>query len=282
VKDDKYTSISHPTFAFALPYYRPDSYVSPAVPYSEISLFLHCFILRPNFLFRIKMKSLIHDLRVRSAQYTQRFHSNVPCIAAHVRRGDRAIRGLDMIQFCYNQSYDAISTNTEKRGCANIQPGSNIPYFSICPYNLGDTYNFACDTVPFAAITLAHVVDKVEKLIYPIIRDIIVFSDDPASIDQEIKDLRLISPEWRIHSLRYPKITKTSKEMDEIRFVREGAGIESGVLFQSSLKLAQKCSGFIGHSRSAVSRMLFENMCIEHAGRYGVCPPFYDFNTQPL
>lgn len=78
-----------PHFTFALPADRtiwrldnPDTYWG---------VFMYLFMLRPNAMFRPKIKKLIHEMRVRS---TPHFHPSTPCVAVHIRRGDRIRVGM--------------------------------------------------------------------------------------------------------------------------------------------------------------------------------------------
>ena len=48
---------------------------------------------------------------------------------------------------------------------------------------------------------------------------------------------------------------------------------ELGVNFLASLQLARHCTAFVGHWSSAVSALVFNSMCVQHAETVGVCPP---------
>lgn len=187
-----------------------------------------------------------------------------------------------MMEYCQNVSYDKDPAHTEKKGCVNIM---NPTRFGACPLEVNE--DLGCKYVPFEAIRLKHVISKVPRLVDAPIRDLLVFSDDPIFIQEQQDEIAKTHPEWRVHTLRAPNLPA---DVDLHKFhhdfavyekalehVRARAGTDSGILFQASLHAAQQCSAFIGHFGSGVSSLFYHAMCVEHSGRYGICPPGYDF-----
>lgn len=269
--------VDPPHFALALPH--DDTVWRIDFPDTFWGLYTYLFMARPNAFYRPKMKKLIHEMRVRS---TPHFHANTPCIAVHIRRGDRIRAGIDMLQFCANVTYDKNETNTVKRGCVNI---NNPDEFGECPKEVNQ--DLGCKTVPFEAVRLKHVIAKIPRLVNPPIHDLLVFSDDAIFIHEQAQELAKTSPEWKIHTLKTPDLPPNVDMVEyhknfrvyekAVGHTRRFAGTESGVLFQTSLRSVQQCSAFIAHFGSGVASLFYHSMCVEHAGRYGICPPAYDF-----
>lgn len=118
--------------------------------------------------------------------------------------------------------------------------------------------------VAFGAIELQHIVDKVRILFsdltaYP---SIIVFTDDPSWLQEQISQYVLIDPSWKVYTLMSPS--------------RESGGTESGVMLFSSLELVKQCSAFVGHMGSGMTKLYHKYMCLHHNGFTNVCPPTYD------
>lgn len=271
-----------PSYKFILPYDRSVWQINNQKYYvamdSSDGLFLYLFLLRPNAFYRSKMKALIHEMRMESPH----LYPTTPCVAVHLRRGDRIKVGINMTEYCYNKTHDADPNNVVKFGCQNVDHPER---FGPCGGEVID--DLGCGSVPFASITLEHVISKIPRLLYPPVHDLLVFSDDPMYIRKQAKSIAKTHPSWRVHTLKAPEIpshidmSKIDESYDTyseaIKHIRSAAGTESGVMFQTSLRMAQQCSAFIGHFGSAVPTLFFHAMCVEHAGYYGICPPVYDF-----
>ena len=64
-----------------------------------------------------------------------------------------------------------------------------------------------------------------------------------------------------------------------IIIIRSDGATESGSYLFASMELASQCQAFIGHFSSGSSLMQYWNMCFNHNGKKGLCPPTYDFNS---
>jgi len=251
---------------------------------ADLTLFSFSFMMRPNAFYRPKIYNLIHESLYQHSNNT--FNESSTCIAVHIRRGDRIRLAVSMLEWCANVTHDEKVPKNEKWGCKDFHFEKLV--LKQCP-SLGDASEYGCHTVPYGAIELKHVVEKVPFLVNSTIRDLLVFTDDPLFLEEQKVLLREIDPSWRIHSLRYPKLPEDADmnkyhnswiEYDRImKHIRHRAGTESGVYLQASFIAARQCHGFIGHFGSKVSEYFYKSMCVEHGGRFGVCPPMYDFST---
>lgn len=111
--------------------------------YDSIIIILILFgcIFRKTHFYRSRVSQIIHNFRVHSRPY---LNSTSPCVAVQLRRGDRAlnIKEEDMFSYCYNVTHDLPCVGGFCNG-------------DYC----GDSI------VPFSAIRLHHVVDKVPLLV---------------------------------------------------------------------------------------------------------------------
>jgi hypothetical protein len=273
-------------FYYIMPYDK--RYFNKYNPYvafdSALSVFTYLFMTRPNGYYRSKIKQLLHEMKSRYEETRTKFHTNTPCVAVHIRRGDRVGFRINMTEWCYNATHDNNPENTGKLGCLDIK---NRNILSHCPDEIS-IRDYACNYgTPFGSVTLEAVIDKVRLLVNPIIYNLLVFTDDPIWLDDEANMLKVKNPQWNIFSLKSPVLPSDidkstiydSLETYEraIEYFRFRGHSESGVYFHASLRLAQQCSAFVGHTASGVSSLFFSSMCLHHAGRYGFCPPMYDF-----
>lgn len=65
---------------------------------------------RFNTAFRGLVQEVVHEFRTTR---TPVFHPNLTCVAIHVRRDDRALPGVDMMEWCKNRTI--ISASGEKK-----------------------------------------------------------------------------------------------------------------------------------------------------------------------
>eukprot|EP01036_Dinobryon_divergens_P033568 gene33568-43382_t len=178
------------------------------------------------------------------------------CVTAHLRRGDRAIKGanINYTEYCYNMT-------------------NNLP----C---LGGRCN--------SAVNLSHVASKVAGLVGPDVRNVFVASDDYVWVTQQIQIMKKLSPEWNFFIMPPPMIDPAEKptafEDEEKRLYHlmrsRGPGLSSGAYLFASLEVARRCDGFIGHMGSGTTAMFYQYMCVQHGSlspqhKY-ICPPSYD------
>lgn len=268
-----------PPFRYILP--SDPAYRKVYKPYNAFSsveaIFALSFLMRPNAFYRNKIHRVMHELHSRD----ENFSSTTPCVAAHIRRGDRIHYGINMTAWCNNATHDSMTQNVSLHYQC-MYPSA----LTLSPCNFGHMEDLGCLNAPFGAITLQHIVDKIPILIEPVIYDVLILTDDVLWLKGEIQSMKALSPQWRFHYLHDPaiesyaslpkdRIVQEYTRISTCRF-RENMYTSCGALFQASLQLVQQCSAFIGHYGSGVPSLLYSSMCIEHAGRYGTCPPQYD------
>lgn len=270
-----------------------------------LSSYIFNYILRPTWDLR---KQVLTYLALVQAQWTD-YHPTERCVAVHLRRGDRVAHGahygqLNMTEYCLN------ATRTlgpgEKSTCLNERG-----VLEECPQSIED---LGCYTVPFGSITLDHVIDKVSYLVGNEIKSLVIASDDPPSVEEEIRlkyqekyadwSFRVIPTvntatafhhehsqnhssfsmkSWKKHHSHASESSNGKADMFRKLFADQSAyrgfrqGSHSSILFLASFELVRRCEGFIGHMGSAISMLIFQSMCLQHAGNFNVCPPMYDF-----
>jgi hypothetical protein len=176
-----------------------------------------------------------------------------------------------------------------------IQEGVN--YEEYC-YNL--THNLNCiggcnsDAgcnplgIPFAAIRLQHVADKLEMLVGPDVKNIYVASDDSDWVEHQIELMKIELPSVRFFTLQKPKpeSPKNVKVTDPYLgsnepypgyfYMRSHGGTDSGVHLFASMEICRQCEGFVGHMGCGGTQLHYQYMCVQHAGTKGLCPAMYD------
>lgn len=209
------------------------------------------FFIRHNAFYRHRMQQLLEEF-YRKYQLSSHSH----CVAAHIRRGDRSILGMNMTEYCEKGGHE----------------------------------DYGCRSVPFGSVALISVIKKAEMLADKQNRNLFVATDDPLWLEVEILNLKkqgfFERSSWRVYALPPPvpiqNITELVKDHqkyeDYLRSVRFAGGTASGVYLFGSVKLMQQCSAFVGHLGSGISWTLYRSMCYKHGqGKYiATCPPFYD------
>eukprot|EP00597_Dinobryon_sp_UTEXLB2267_P001425 CAMPEP_0170066564 /NCGR_PEP_ID=MMETSP0019_2-20121128/6216_1 /TAXON_ID=98059 /ORGANISM="Dinobryon sp., Strain UTEXLB2267" /LENGTH=570 /DNA_ID=CAMNT_0010273689 /DNA_START=425 /DNA_END=2137 /DNA_ORIENTATION=+ len=278
-------------FLYMMPYnqrgYRPAT-IEDIMNSPEALAFVFLFMIRKTYLYRQRIALLLHTFR--SISSTAKGGSKTPststpfapCVAAHVRRGDRVMyvekthKAINMTEFCFNASLPRV-TGAPQPQCIN-EKGE----LSNCP-GLNGLSDFGCGPgdVPFESITLLKVIEKAELMVPPHVRSLVLASDDVEWLDEQIQIAKTVAPHWKIFVL--PDPTKTSESSarrlygtaKSYQYVRSEAGTDSGVYFHASIELAQQCQALVAHFGSGIPLMMYRAMCFYHAGIYGVCPPVY-------
>lgn len=167
-----------------------------------------------------------------------------------------------------------------------------------CP-SINQIFDFGCGKhgVPYSSYNLTDVIVRAEQLVGEATRNLVVSTDDPEWLSEEIKQLKATRPNWNIFSLPPPKMhrshdddSQTNRKLqsqpkarskrelwgiyDDYHYMRAEAGTESGVYFWAQIELASKCQGLIGHFGSGIAHLLMQFMCFEN---FGVCPPTFDW-----
>lgn len=222
--------------------------------FSEIDNYGHGLLLRPSALYRSRIADMIHHFQDATG-----FTSSQRCVAAQIRRGDRAAANINITEFCLD------------------------------PSNRHSDYG--CSDVPFVSVTLRHVVESAAKLVDSTVRSLVVTTDDEAWLEQQRAVLRKTHPEWKIYSLKTPnhthlprnKVPKPevalTKNDPEYMFMRYGAGTQSGVLLHGSIELSRQCEAFVGHFGCGGTMLVYKALCAQSNHREHVCPPAFDVRS---
>ena len=166
-------------FLYMMPYDRSVFHaraVESVMNSPESILFIFLFMIRKTYLYRQRIAALLHTFRSSSAVRNQgKFLSpSTPCVAAHVRRGDRVMyieathKPINMTEYCYNASLPRTA------GKPPPECLSEENTMRECP-DLNGLSDFGCgkDEIPFESITLANVIEKAEKIAPPHVRSLV-------------------------------------------------------------------------------------------------------------
>lgn len=225
----------------AVKYLRPFDW--KAAPFQsmmnfDLEFYVYNLILRPSAYYRSRIAEAIKEFHI-----AHNFSDSDRCVAAQVRRGDRAMKGVNITEFCMRPE-----NKDSDMGCANV---------------------------PFASVTLAHVVDSAAKLVEPSVRTLIVTTDDEEWLDQQRGELRKTRPEWNIYNLKAPHRV----EGDNYMYMRYGAGTASGILLHGSIELSRQCEAFVGHFGCGGTMIVYKSLCAQHNHKEHICPPAFDLRT---
>jgi hypothetical protein len=202
--------------------------------------FISNFLIRYSAFYRNKIRTTIAQVREE-----QNFAPGERCMAAQVRRGDRAPEGVDMRTYC--QSKDAGA-------------------------------DFGCQGVPYASVTLHHILESAAKIVDPSVRTIVVSTDDEEWLEEEKIKVKETHADWKIVNVAAPKLGSSNKNAN-YDFMRFGAGTSSGVLLYGSIELSRQCEGFVGHFGCGGTMMFYKAMCARHSQWDNVCPPSFDVRS---
>jgi hypothetical protein len=222
-----------------------------ALPYTDVAFdsqmhyegdqYVDHFMIRYSAFYRDRIRTAIAKLREE-----QHFEPQERCVAAQVRRGDRVLPGMDMKEYCKRKDAGA---------------------------------DFGCANVPFASVTLHHILQSAGKLVDPAVRTIVVSTDDEEWLQGEKVIAQKMHPEWKIISLGAPKTEGFSSKADNYQYMRHVAGTASGVLLYGSIELSRQCEGFVGHFGCGGTMLFYKAMCSRHNHRDNVCPPSFDVRS---
>eukprot|EP00981_Chlorochromonas_danica_P009396 scaffold2642_cov183-Ochromonas_danica.AAC.23 len=213
------------------------------------SIYIHLFLLRPNVFYRARI-----DAAIRSFATENNFDfNNDRCVAVHLRRGDRAIP----------DHVTNISDYCNKIG------------------NLG--VDLGCRGVPFIDMTVKGVLAKAQKLVgseLPI-RTIIIATDD----HEYVRNATLSLTEqqlngWRVLVIAPSKEAAMRVHSHDYQYFRSKLGTAGGVHLLSTIRILQRCEGFIGHGGSESAELFIRAMCARHYNYFGICPFGLDWRSR--
>lgn len=250
--NEKYTAecrqvhkFHHPRVKYIKPFHADEAPFQSMMNFDLNELYTYSLTLRLSAYYRSRIAEAIKGFRTAN-----NFTASDRCVAAQVRRGDRAMPGVNITEFCLKPE-----NRDSDMGCANV---------------------------PFASVSLTHIVDSAAKLVDPTVRSIIVTTDDEEWLDQQRKVLRSTRPDWQVFNLRAPthsSVGAAKGSDDSYAYMRYGAGTASGVLLHGSIELSRQCEAFVGHFGCGGTMLVYKSMCTQHNHREYVCPPAFDVRT---
>lgn len=235
-----------------LPYHQNESWYIDYQDEPHDMFILQDFYTRPNANFR----SLV-DLHLREME--RMFHlqlddygHNASCVAAHIRRGDRIPNDGNVTKYC------AEHPNDFEKACGS--------------------------KVEFGLLKLDHITKHAERVVAPHVRTLFVATDDLAYLKSEMHRLEAANSPWKIAYVPWlgpedvdltPGLSE-KEQQERYHKMRHNGGAISGAQYFASMKVLRKCEAFVGHFASAVSHMIYHQMCERHAQYVGMCPPRYN------
>eukprot|EP00597_Dinobryon_sp_UTEXLB2267_P010756 CAMPEP_0170101536 /NCGR_PEP_ID=MMETSP0020_2-20130122/2312_1 /TAXON_ID=98059 /ORGANISM="Dinobryon sp., Strain UTEXLB2267" /LENGTH=286 /DNA_ID=CAMNT_0010324641 /DNA_START=650 /DNA_END=1508 /DNA_ORIENTATION=- len=192
---------------------------------------LYGVMTRFNSLFRGLVQEVINDFR---ATRTPVFHPNMSCVAVHVRRDDRALPGVDMMEWCRNHT--KIDSNGRKMETGLWIDGTNLTD--------GQWADMGCGAqLPYGAATLEHFLNA-SRVLMPHNRNVFMMTDDPKWLKAEVK---------KYYSLRRHQHHHDTMHIffPSVRPNHRGGTFNSSIDFWASIAIARQCQAIVGHRGSA-------------------------------
>eukprot|EP01039_Chlorochromonas_danica_P007462 gene7462-8249_t len=213
------------------------------------SIYMHLFLLRPNVFYRARI-----DAAIRLFAMENKFDFNHDrCIAVHMRRGDRAIP-------------DHVTNISDY--CSKIG-------------DEGD--DLGCGGVPFIDMTVKGVLAKAQRLVGSAlpIRTIIIATDDHEHVRNATLSLTKQQLNgWRVLVITPSKEAAMRVHSHDYQYFRSKLGTAGGVHLMSTIRILQRCEGFIGHGGSESAELFIRAMCVRHYNYFGICPFGLDWRNR--
>jgi len=245
---------------------HPDSIITAQTSFTQArgggdvleSHFLYGVVTRFNAHFRGLVQEVINEFRVSR---TPMFHPNMSCVAIHVRRDDRALPGVDMMEWCRNHTI--VDSNGQMKQTGLWVDGSDL--------SDGQWMDMGCNKkLPYGAASLEHFLNA-SRVLIPHNRNVFMMTDDPKWLRTEIK---------KYYSQRRAQHQHSADTMHiftpPIRPNHRGGTYNSSVDFWASISMARQCQAVVGHLGSAAFVVIYNNLCYFHDNQFFNCPPLYN------
>ena len=202
---------------------------------------------RYNSVFRNLIDEKIHEMRVTSKVF---FPATEQCVAIHIRHHDRHIAGeTNIIEWCDKFVHFPNGTCADRYG----QVMGCVKY-----------KNYGCSSNPFGYMSFKDYIHAA-SLVLPHVKNIFIMTDDGPWVEHHKPS---VEDKYNIYTIHGSNMHSADS-------------VANGVTFFASIEAARQCSGFVGHSGSAVYGLMMQYMCTRHGpeGRrkYGQCPPAFNF-----
>eukprot|EP00597_Dinobryon_sp_UTEXLB2267_P019130 CAMPEP_0201114624 /NCGR_PEP_ID=MMETSP0812-20130820/78496_1 /ASSEMBLY_ACC=CAM_ASM_000668 /TAXON_ID=98059 /ORGANISM="Dinobryon sp., Strain UTEXLB2267" /LENGTH=361 /DNA_ID=CAMNT_0047378269 /DNA_START=149 /DNA_END=1234 /DNA_ORIENTATION=- len=213
---------------------------------------LYGSLMRFNSAFRNEVQEVIHDFR---STRTPVFHPNISCVAVHVRRDDRALPGVDMMEWCSNHTI--VDGNGRKTHTGMWIDNKNKLSF-------GQWADMGCGAqLPYGAATLEHFLNA-SRVLMPHNRNVFMMTDDPKWLRAEVR---------KYHSKHKHQADAMHIFFPPIRPNHRGDSYNASIDLWSSITLARQCQAVVGHLGSAAFNFIYRNLCFYHDNQFLKCPP---------
>jgi hypothetical protein len=239
------------------------------------------FFLRKNSFYRFKLQEYYHEFYERypffkrEISYSQPKKTEFRCIAAHVRRGDRTVYGVNFTEYC------AIHKWHSDAGCGSTE----LTFGQVAFLDVVKKAEFLLNFTGNSTMHTNKLNSDGERKKY----NLVVASDDPFWLEEqkELYDRSHPDSKWNILTIfpskQFNFSRKSFKDNDEyqkaIWNLRAYRGTSSGIFMHGTLHMFQQCDGFVGHFASAVTYMFYYNMCYRNNLGMAICPPAFDLRN---
>ena len=221
-------------------------------------MYLYAYGRRTNSAMRFRVQKLVDSFREATG-----LHSNMKCIFAHARKGDRVFNSSEtFIRECKNTS--SYSVYDKLKG-ADVPIKGLEKMFATCHGQ----------NLPFSVASLSHYLNA-SFVLSPDIKHIFLATDDFNWLDTSIDEYQTFplsqnllkqhhATLYTIHSTASHKYAETS--------------LDTAVEFLATIEIGQQCEGFVGfHDHSAATKTLYFAMCYYSNGQFFNCPKEFQFN----
>lgn len=248
---------------------------SPQILVHDANAILRTYgiLTRFNINFSQQVQKNINDFRL---SFSPPFNPNVSCIAIHIRRNDRSIKGMNgsqISEFCRSRSkYD------EKSKELVVDLSKEWHDKSSKTISHGTWMNLGCRLkLPYGSATFDHFFNA-SLILDPSIKNIFVMTDDRVALANDVSLLtgKTVDGDAASHlhfqhrGVNVYNYAASAKHRDRT--------MQSSAEFWSSIRIAQQCKGLVAYyESSAAAKIINMNMCSYHDNKYKSCPLLFNF-----
>lgn len=226
-------------------------------------------ILRQNAEFKLHTQKLVEIFRTSTHPH---FTSNMTCIWAHARKGDRILPDeYDMIEWCKTHTKYISDHEYKPIGLFKRNNQSHDEVVSD-----GDVYDLGCQmALPYGGASLEHFLNA-SLILAPNNRNIYLSTDDEEWLTKAIIEYK--SQTGNLISQKNLQIFRFHPKHHNHRNIPSKTTASD---FFATIELGQQCEGFVGYTEaSAVAQLFYDSMCYYHRYTYLQCPPSFNLGVE--